>query len=541
MRALSLALLIGLVGVPNLARAGRWISDGAIRSSRANALAVHPTVPRIVYVGTEGLLKSDDGAASWFAPSTHDPAFALPASLFVNVIAIDERSPSTVWVGTNDGLFRSTDDGVRWQDVTPQLSAPADRNVHTLTIDAKTQGFSRVFVAVGSGGELFRSVDGASFEPIGLGAPPESTIVVDPNDPRTVYLAAFGDAMFRSSAGGDTGTWTGIASPGMSAGVAALVIDPRTSVLYAGVVASGVYRSADRGDSWQSISAGLPVSLLSELALALAPGNPPTLYLGTYAALDPGLYRSTDAATWAPFTAGLEQFDNIFALAVDRVHPTRVYAGNHSARVYAFAECPDSFVDRGEQCDEGPTTATPGSCCTAACQIRGVGALCRDSGGLCDQPETCNGMDPSCPPAETTPCSTTTTTSPPAGGTATTTTPLGATPTTTLPTQACPTARDCLLRVDKGALCEGTIGGKLGKLIDANVSRAVQLLDRAAKATSGNKVARLAGKARTKLQAIETKAYKFVTAKKRPISTACRDQIIQALAPGIQRLDQSLF
>ena len=53
----------------------------------------------------------------------------------------------------------------------------------------------------------------------------------------------------------------------------------------------------------------------------------------------------------------------------------------------------------GEQCDAGGSNGSASGCCTAACQFRAAGQVCRAGGGApCDLDETCTGASASCPP-----------------------------------------------------------------------------------------------------------------------------------------------
>lgn len=54
------------------------------------------------------------------------------------------------------------------------------------------------------------------------------------------------------------------------------------------------------------------------------------------------------------------------------------------------ALCGNGVLNGGEQCDGG-------ACCTAGCQLRVAGAVCRAASGPCDVAETCSGASPSCP------------------------------------------------------------------------------------------------------------------------------------------------
>ena len=89
--------------------------------------------------------------------------------------------------------------------------------------------------------------------------------------------------------------------PGMDVS-AGLVRDTQTSgVLYAGTNGGGVFRTADGGDGWTDVSAGL--GSLSVAVLALDHGSPQRVYVGTG---DNGILRGTGQPDqWEPRSVGL--------------------------------------------------------------------------------------------------------------------------------------------------------------------------------------------------------------------------------------------
>jgi photosystem II stability/assembly factor-like uncharacterized protein len=98
-------------------------------------------------------------------------------------------------------------------------------------------------------------------------------------------LAAFLPA---AHAAGTAGTWQPI-PPGGSR-VQALASTAGSAVVYAGTACGGVFRTPDRGATWQASNSGLQG--FDVVALALAPGGAPL-----YAATGSGMFRSEDGAT----------------------------------------------------------------------------------------------------------------------------------------------------------------------------------------------------------------------------------------------------
>jgi photosystem II stability/assembly factor-like uncharacterized protein len=78
-----------------------WITvDSGLPQTQLKALAVHPTDPNTLYVGTEaGVFRSTDGGATWSemnAGLTSKDVFAL---------AVDPMNPDKLYAGTSSGVF----------------------------------------------------------------------------------------------------------------------------------------------------------------------------------------------------------------------------------------------------------------------------------------------------------------------------------------------------------------------------------------------------------------------------------------------------
>jgi len=195
-------------------------------------------------------------------------------------------------------------------------------------------------------------------------------LLPDPAAPGTLYLAAFGRGVYRSTDGGRR--WV-LAAQGLEdPAVLALALDPGgAGTLFAGTD-SGIFVSRDRAGTWTRL--GLRDRNIR--SLAFGPGRPAVLY----AATDRGVLASADGGrTWQPRNAGLEMrdvrvlragpppgwlyaagFGGVFrsgdgglawqslgpglgddrvrALAVDPVRPDRVYAGTAAGGVFVTTE-----------------------------------------------------------------------------------------------------------------------------------------------------------------------------------------------------------
>jgi photosystem II stability/assembly factor-like uncharacterized protein len=258
-----------------------------------------------------------------------------PALRSVRAIVIGPSS-STLFAGTDGGVFRSDDGAESWIEVDAGL---ADTDIYSLAVDPGSP--SLLYAGTHSG--AFRSADGgASWSPVegGFASSVVLALVADPSSPSTFYLGATTERgameghVFKSADGGSR--WAQ-ADHGISTNVVyALAIDPSLpSTLYAGTEMSGAFRSVDFGAHWRQVSAGLnPVGFWmppSVHALAIDPSRPETLYAGT----DAGVAKSADRAeTWRQSSAGLPPDSVVYAIQIDPVVASTLYAAVSAAGVF---------------------------------------------------------------------------------------------------------------------------------------------------------------------------------------------------------------
>lgn len=151
------------------------------------------------------------------------------------------------------------------------------------------------------------------------GAPTVMALAFDPENAAIVYAGLDGGGVARSGDGGRT--WS-LRSPDLNtdASVHLLAISPSLPRLIYAATSTGLYKSPTRGRTWVPVS--LPVEDIS--AIALHPSNPNVVYVGG----SNGLFESADGgASWSRLPTGPSGSYQVFSLAIDPVHPSRVYAG----------------------------------------------------------------------------------------------------------------------------------------------------------------------------------------------------------------------
>jgi len=244
-------------------------------SGRVAAIDAVAKDPRVIWVGsaTGGVWKSTNGGL------TFAPVFDDAATSSIGAVAIDQRNPDDVWVGTGESNVRNS---------------------------------------MGVGRGVYRTRDGGrTWKPLGLESSERiSRIIRDPDDGEVAWVAALGRAwsdgeergVFRTRNGG--ATWEKVLYVDERTGAADLVMDPSNPdrliaamweyrrwpwTFSSGGPGSGLYITHDGGDTWNRLTDadGLPSGELGRIGLAYAPGRPDVVY-ALVEATRSELFRSDD-------------------------------------------------------------------------------------------------------------------------------------------------------------------------------------------------------------------------------------------------------
>jgi hypothetical protein len=246
-----------------------------------------------VYAATDkGLFRSSDDGATW-TNLTHSNSVTQGQDTVHTVAFYTSGITATMFISTNSKVFASTDDGVTWAQKTTGLPAG-------IAIGAFAQVGTRLLgsIATNTGGTVYASTDGGNSwdtSGTGIGNKRVNCFLVDGSN---VY-AGTGAGVYLSTDNG--ASWVpkigGASTPFIFA------IAKSGSTLLAGSAAgAGAFKSTDGGTTWDSSHGGLPP--FSQVLGFLVVGN--TVYMlqtgsgGSYS-----IYTSTDLSTWVPDTAGL--------------------------------------------------------------------------------------------------------------------------------------------------------------------------------------------------------------------------------------------
>ena len=261
----------------------------------------------------------------------------------LRAVAIDPLNPKRILIGSERGVFLSSDGGKVWTNVL-DLSSERFKIGADLTPEQKTliesmkmpdevdvvSGCTAIAIdpansqkiIVGSVGGLYTSEDGGRSWNKADGAlqamsPCVLSVAIDPSNPDMIYAGTLGNDLLKSSDGGKS--WNPVQVTPETKTVASIAVHPFDSnVIYAGTT-NAVFKTTDAGATWKKLEQKPEIAE----SLAVDQVNPDNVYMGT----SKGLYKSTDGGkTWMGI--GDEVFGGglVRAVAVSPSDSNAVYA-----------------------------------------------------------------------------------------------------------------------------------------------------------------------------------------------------------------------
>ena len=268
---------------PSLYSDMRWRLVGPFRGGWATCAAGVPDEPAVYYFGAAagGVWKTEDAGQTW------TPIFDGAGSASIGALAVAPSDPKVIYVGTGqihtrydiasgDGVYRSNDGGKSWR----HLGLAATRAIGRIVVDPRDANVAVVAALghiFGPNRErgIFRTEDGGKswshvlFVNDGTGG---ADLAADPENPSVLYASLWQARNF---------PWLSYFRPDVGPG-------------------SAIYKSIDGGRTWKKLSGGgWPSTELGQIGLAAAAGGrvyalvdaPPAASGSASAA---GLYRSDD-------------------------------------------------------------------------------------------------------------------------------------------------------------------------------------------------------------------------------------------------------
>jgi hypothetical protein len=330
----------------------RPLSPPGTGSEEVNGLVHHPTQPGVLWVVTrfDGVFHTTDGGLAWekqsafgtvadvvttALPSPTDPAtvfagtegfgvqvstdggifFASRASglgnLYVRSLAFDPVTPTTLYAGTDAGIYKSTDSANTW---TP--TAQGAGRITDIVVDTDGGSARRIWATVEGQGVACSLDQGATFQVYSTGLASLVLTSLELDHTGTVRriwgTTKGGDGVVYSD---DDGlTWKSAAGNGLTnrnvndakvqSGSGRLIWG--TGRVIWATTDNGVFYSKDGGQSWTDLSLGLPSGV--PVTSASIDANTDEVLVSLYGDETGGVYRGGNVTgVWTAFNAGLEE------------------------------------------------------------------------------------------------------------------------------------------------------------------------------------------------------------------------------------------
>jgi PKD repeat protein len=293
-----------------------WITyTDDLASMGISSIAMHPTDPNILFVGTGdgdagdtysvGVLKSTDGGTSF---QTTGLSFNYNSGITIRKLIINPQNPDVLIAATSSGIYKSADGAVTWtQSATGSYYDLEFKPNDTTKVYAVTNG--KFFLSTDAGDNFTQITDGL---PTGVNSAGRMAIGVTVANSNYVYLLTGKNsdngfyALFRSTDGGVTFTersdspnilgWEadGSDSGGQAWYDLSIVVSPiNANLLWTGGV--NLWKSTNGGTNWVLDAhwyggGGQPYVHADVHAMENIPGNNSSFLVGC----DGGIFKTTN-------------------------------------------------------------------------------------------------------------------------------------------------------------------------------------------------------------------------------------------------------
>ncbi|PKP46390.1 MAG: hypothetical protein CVT95_07060 [Bacteroidetes bacterium HGW-Bacteroidetes-12] len=268
------------------------------------ALAVSPTNKDLLFTGGGNVWKSTNGGSTFTANTRWNWPTGSFGYVHADIHTLDYFG-NTLFCGSDGGIFKTTNDGSSWSDITFGIQ---NSQFYRLGTDPNNAG-NIMAGAQDNGCLLLKS---GSWTHVTGGDGMEC--LIDYSDNNFMYSTSQNGTIYRSTNGGgsfnqitgsisETGAW-----------VTPYVIDPNNpAILYAGY--TNLYKTTNRGNSWTQISNFSATGTIR--SLAVAPSNSNTIYIATQTTIR----KTTNGGTsWSVINNGLPN-NSITYISVHNLNP----------------------------------------------------------------------------------------------------------------------------------------------------------------------------------------------------------------------------
>ncbi|MSP04727.1 MAG: hypothetical protein EXR05_05710 [Acetobacteraceae bacterium] len=317
-----------------------------------------------------GLFRCQAGDGAWESLTA-----GLPPEVEVRAILVHPTNPDLIFVGTQDGPYRSRDGGDHWErlDFPDQDAVIWAISIHPTRPNIMYVGTAPIAIYRSlDGGDswvrLPRAVSPAHCERVGFDSR-VLRITINPSRPDDIYAALEVSGVIRSADGGET--WSDMSAPliklaelphlqssvggrhcghceGMLDSHATAISPVAPETVFLGI-RMGLFRSDDRGAHWYDAEIGRFSPLTYCHDVIVSPHDARVLYACLSPAAfseDGSLYRSDDlATTWRRIDHGIKAQSTLMAVSLHPSDPAKIYCVTRLGQVFGTEDAGGSWQE----------------------------------------------------------------------------------------------------------------------------------------------------------------------------------------------------
>ena len=364
----------------------RLIKDGMIDDSDVFAIDLDPRDPdHIIASACSGIYESQNAGEKWAKIQ------GIPSqSRRTRDIMQHPSIAGTVFAATTEGFWMSTTGGKTW-------SLTTQRNLEINSIAVHPDVPNRVFIGTNNYGVMVSNDGGSNFVPTNFSFTSRFTYSITPDttQPNRLYalthnVATGGGFFFTSNDAGRSWKQAGNLDVGRVRPFVVRQDKINPNLMYLGTNI-GLFRSADRGESWTQVVAAKPPAKPKTRTIAKKPvkkrlvviakttpsaGSATPALLpaindkikilellpggngGILAGTDQGLYRSCDLAKgWERLTFAPGMNDNVFAIHINQARPETIWVGTANSGVIVSHDAGKTWAKAGGALDDVPVSS----------------------------------------------------------------------------------------------------------------------------------------------------------------------------------------
>ncbi len=313
----------------------------------------------VVNRGGGSLKKVESPDGNWIFPEHIE---SNGGKAFIITLEASDYDRNLVYIGTKEnGVFRSKDSGISWQEINNGL--PDDADVRTIATDPNDENRIYAGVTGDSPGIYYSDNQGNSWQKLNDDLSfttiwGHSQLQIDPNDKNIVYAATWGGGTYKTMNGGKDWDITGKGGEEFPAGsfhtyspTCLAISEKNPNIIYAcDRTRPWIHRSTDGGKTWDAYYYFHDHMLTS--SVAIDPDNPDIIYASAFKpplAHQGSMFKIKEDMDKEAIPIGNDLPRSVIEIEIDSFDKNTIYVTTHMHGVYKSTDTGMSWKKLDDQ------------------------------------------------------------------------------------------------------------------------------------------------------------------------------------------------